>query len=245
MPVVHHNAPGSHTTRGTSPTRPTRRRPPMEATGIALVTGASRGIGRGVAYELAARGFEVVATMRNPAAGEALAADAAAAGLSLRVERCDVTDPASIVVPDGLRVLGEQRRRRGRAPAVRAHPARPVADDVRDQRLRAHRDDPARDPRAAGVGRRRDLQRDVVVDPRARAVLRAVPGEQGRGDGAGRVVAHRARAVRDPRPRDHARTHRDRHARELRPPRGGDRAPGVRADGAADVRRAARARSPT
>jgi len=77
----------------------------MEAAGIALVTGASRGIGRGVAYELAARGFEVVATMRNPAAGEELAADAAAAGLSLRVERCDVTDPASIVVPDGLRVL--------------------------------------------------------------------------------------------------------------------------------------------
>ena len=77
----------------------------MEASGIALVTGASRGIGRGVALELAARGFEVVATMRDPAAGADLAAEAAAAGGSLRVERRDVTDPDTLEVPDGLRVL--------------------------------------------------------------------------------------------------------------------------------------------
>lgn len=77
----------------------------MEAHGTAMVTGASRGIGRAVALELAARGFEVVATMRTPASGEDLVAEAGAAGLSLRVERCDVTDPASIVIPDGLRVL--------------------------------------------------------------------------------------------------------------------------------------------
>jgi NAD(P)-dependent dehydrogenase (short-subunit alcohol dehydrogenase family) len=73
-----------------------------------VVTGASRGIGRAVALELARRGFDVVATMRDPAAGTAmtgeLGAFADAAG-SLRVERLDVTDPATIALPDGLRVL--------------------------------------------------------------------------------------------------------------------------------------------
>ena len=77
----------------------------MEASGIALVTGASRGIGRGVALELATRGFEVVATMRDPAAGADLAAEAEAAGATLRVARLDVTDPDTIEIPDGLRVL--------------------------------------------------------------------------------------------------------------------------------------------
>ena len=77
----------------------------MEATGTALVTGASRGIGRAVALELATRGFEVVATMRTPVAGESLVAEAVAVGASLRVERLDVTDAETITVPDGLRVV--------------------------------------------------------------------------------------------------------------------------------------------
>lgn len=79
----------------------------MDATGTALVTGASRGIGRAVAVELACRGHDVVATMRDPAAGDGIAAEAAArsgAG-SVTVERLDVNDPASIRIPDGLRVL--------------------------------------------------------------------------------------------------------------------------------------------
>lgn len=73
--------------------------------GTALVTGASRGIGRAVALALTRRGFDVVATMRDPAAGASLVEEAAGSAGTLRVERLDVTDPASIEVPDTLRVL--------------------------------------------------------------------------------------------------------------------------------------------
>ena len=77
----------------------------MKAEGIALVTGASRGIGRAVSLELARRGFEVVATMRRPEAGEGLPAEAEREGGRLRVEALDVNDPESIRIPDGIRVL--------------------------------------------------------------------------------------------------------------------------------------------
>lgn len=77
----------------------------MIAGGVALVTGASRGIGRAVSLELAARGFEVVATMRDPEAGATLAELAAARGGRLRVAALDVDRPATIEIPDGLRVL--------------------------------------------------------------------------------------------------------------------------------------------
>jgi NAD(P)-dependent dehydrogenase (short-subunit alcohol dehydrogenase family) len=66
----------------------------MQPEGIAVVTGASRGIGRAVAVELAARGFDVVATMRSPEPCE-----------GLRVQRLDVTRPDTIDLPEGLRVL--------------------------------------------------------------------------------------------------------------------------------------------
>ena len=77
----------------------------MKPAGIAAVTGASRGIGRAVAIELARRGFDVVATMRDPAAGAALSDEAEEAGGRLRVEALDVTQPDTILLPDGLRVL--------------------------------------------------------------------------------------------------------------------------------------------
>src|SRR5262245_4934084 len=54
---------------------------------VALVTGASRGIGRAVARELAQRGYETIATMRDPSAGASLADEAHASGWSLTVER--------------------------------------------------------------------------------------------------------------------------------------------------------------
>jgi NAD(P)-dependent dehydrogenase (short-subunit alcohol dehydrogenase family) len=70
----------------------------MHAEGLAVVTGASRGIGRAVAIELAERGFDTVATMRDPAEGADLID-------RMGVERLDVCDPESINLPEGLRVL--------------------------------------------------------------------------------------------------------------------------------------------
>jgi NAD(P)-dependent dehydrogenase (short-subunit alcohol dehydrogenase family) len=73
--------------------------------GIALVTGAARGLGRALALELAARGFEVLATMREVAAGADLVAEAGAAASRIRVAALDVTRPGTFVPPEGLRVL--------------------------------------------------------------------------------------------------------------------------------------------
>src|SRR5262245_36809121 len=71
----------------------------MEPQGTALVTGASRGIGRATALELSARGFDVIATMRDPDVGADLVAE------GLRVERLDVTNPDGFTMPTDLRVL--------------------------------------------------------------------------------------------------------------------------------------------
>ena len=74
----------------------------MDITGSALVTGASRGIGRAVAIELADRGFDTVATMRHPDAGGDL--PGATTG-RLSVARMDVNDPDTYALPGDLRVL--------------------------------------------------------------------------------------------------------------------------------------------
>jgi NAD(P)-dependent dehydrogenase (short-subunit alcohol dehydrogenase family) len=74
----------------------------MEIHGSALVTGASRGIGRAIALELAHRGFDTVATMRDPAAGVGM--DDETRG-RLEVRRLDVNDPATFDLPGDLRVL--------------------------------------------------------------------------------------------------------------------------------------------
>lgn len=77
----------------------------MDASGTAWVTGASRGIGRASALELARRGFHVVASMRNPDDGRSLVREATALGLRVELSRLDVDSPGDFEAPRGLRVL--------------------------------------------------------------------------------------------------------------------------------------------
>jgi 3-oxoacyl-[acyl-carrier protein] reductase len=69
---------------------------------LAIVTGASRGIGRGVAEVLAARGAHVVAAARGDNAADTVAAIRASGG-SAELVSLDVTDPASVeALVDGV-----------------------------------------------------------------------------------------------------------------------------------------------
>ncbi|HYB24547.1 MAG TPA: SDR family oxidoreductase [Solirubrobacteraceae bacterium] len=62
---------------------------------MAVVTGASTGIGRATALRLAAGGWTVLAGVRDPAAGERLVEEAPAPGRVLALA-LDVTDPAQV-----------------------------------------------------------------------------------------------------------------------------------------------------
>lgn len=80
-----------------------------EAAGVlagrrALVTGASRGIGRAIALAFAQAGAEVVVLARNTEMLEALVAQIEAAGGTASAVTCDVTDPEQVkaVVGDVL-----------------------------------------------------------------------------------------------------------------------------------------------
>lgn len=70
-----------------------------------MVTGASRGLGRAIALEIAGRGLDVIATMRDPRDATPVLEEAKARGLPLRVERLDVTAPGTFEMPAGLTVL--------------------------------------------------------------------------------------------------------------------------------------------
>jgi len=77
----------------------------MDAGGVALVTGAGRGLGRAVAVELAQRGFEVIAGVRD------LNVSFDTPGIT--VARVDVTDLDGFSPPPELRVLVNNAGYRG------------------------------------------------------------------------------------------------------------------------------------
>ena len=63
---------------------------------VAVVTGASRGIGEAIAKALAEQGRHVVLVARNEEKLSAVKAEIEASGASASVKTCDVSDPASI-----------------------------------------------------------------------------------------------------------------------------------------------------
>ena len=63
---------------------------------IALVTGASRGIGRAIAETLGAQGMTVIGTATSDAGAESIGENLAAAGIAGRGMRLDVADDASV-----------------------------------------------------------------------------------------------------------------------------------------------------
>jgi NAD(P)-dependent dehydrogenase (short-subunit alcohol dehydrogenase family) len=64
--------------------------------GIALVTGANRGIGREVVRQLAQGGFTAILGARDPDKGEAAAAELRGHGLGVEFRRIDVADAESV-----------------------------------------------------------------------------------------------------------------------------------------------------
>lgn len=74
---------------------------------LAIVTGASRGLGLETARRLAALGYRVLLTARRAAEGQAAADALAAQGLAVRFHVLDVTDEASIqALAASVRALG-------------------------------------------------------------------------------------------------------------------------------------------
>jgi NAD(P)-dependent dehydrogenase (short-subunit alcohol dehydrogenase family) len=68
----------------------------MPTTRTALVTGATAGIGRAVALQLAAAGIDVIAHGRDPERGAQLVKEITAQGGTARFVRADLTDPDEV-----------------------------------------------------------------------------------------------------------------------------------------------------
>ena len=68
---------------------------------VAVVTGANRGIGRAITVALAAAGFTVAASARDPASLDGTVAEAAQAGGKAVPVACDVCDEASVAALAG------------------------------------------------------------------------------------------------------------------------------------------------
>jgi len=68
----------------------------LQSGAVAIVTGASSGIGRATALALACRGVQVVASARNAQALEALVAEGGAEGGGIVAVPADVTDRAAV-----------------------------------------------------------------------------------------------------------------------------------------------------
>lgn len=79
-----------------------------EAKRVAIVTGASRGIGRAIALKLAGDGFHVVAVARNQEKLDALVAEIEAAGGAASAQSCDLSDSDAVkaLIKDTAKSLG-------------------------------------------------------------------------------------------------------------------------------------------
>jgi len=91
---------------------------------VALVTGASRGIGRAIALELARQGARVVGTATTEPGAQAITEAFAAAGLAGRGAVLDVTDGAS------AEALIEQMQAEGGAPGILVNNAGITRDNL-------------------------------------------------------------------------------------------------------------------
>jgi NAD(P)-dependent dehydrogenase (short-subunit alcohol dehydrogenase family) len=116
---------------GTRPSVPVMNNP------TALITGASRGLGRALAAGLAREGFDLIIDARDPAALDAAAGALRAAGHTVTAIPGDVTDPAHrAALADAARAAGRLDLLVNNAGTLGASPLPALADYPADE-LRA------------------------------------------------------------------------------------------------------------